>query len=124
MTAADPAAVPAPASPAALEAPPAEPFALAELRAAVVRPFRILDVVLGERARFVANVGTRTALFTLLGVLVVSSSLFAVPFAAVDGGRRLGHVAQLFLGSTPDCRGAQSFYEAVGNLIVPPAGWR
>jgi len=51
----------------------------------------------------VANVGTHTARFTLLGVLAVSSSLFAVPFAAVDGGRRLGHVAQLFLGSMLIC---------------------
>lgn len=26
-------------------------------------------------------------------------------------------------GTAPDFRGARSFYEAVGNLIVPPAGW-
>lgn len=40
------------------------------------------------------------------------------------GATPLGDVTPPFCdGTAPDFRGARSFYEAVWNLVVPPAGW-
>jgi len=83
--------------------PPAEPFALGELQACLYRPHRTLDIVLADRARLVASVRCGKELLALVAVLALCSITFAVPFAAVDGSRRLGHVAILFLGSVLLC---------------------
>lgn len=93
------AASPAPAATLAASLP----FAAAELRACVVRPQRLLDVVLVERQRLVASVLQPAHLLLLVGALLVTAVAFAVPFGLVEGARRGGHVALLFLGSVLLC---------------------
>lgn len=83
--------------------PPAEPFAAAELSASIVHPARMLDVVLGERKRLVANLRSGHELRVLLAALFVCSVLFAIPYGLVDGWDRVLHVAVLFLGSSLLC---------------------
>lgn len=104
MTSDTPPPLPNPAAPVA--PPPVAasvPFTDAELRACLARPHRALDLVLAERGRLVASVVSAHALLALVALLLVCSSVFAVPFAAVDGARRVGHVAALFLGSVLLC---------------------
>ena len=95
--------IPAPDQKPPSELPGPEPFLTAELQACLKRPQRTLDIILAERHRLVATVSTGTALGTLLVVLGACSVVAATPFAAVDGGRRLLHVATLFLGSVLVC---------------------
>jgi hypothetical protein len=99
---------PAPAAAAPVAAPaaaviPSEPFTRGELRACLAQPHRTLDVVLAERGRLAASVVAGRELIALVALLLVCSTLFAVPFAAVDGTARAGHVAVLFLGSVLLC---------------------
>ncbi|MFN3244087.1 MAG: hypothetical protein ACE37K_21450 [Planctomycetota bacterium] len=83
--------------------PPAEPFAHAELSASLRRPYRMLDVVLGERRRLVENLKTGRDLRALVATLLACSALFAIPYGLVDGWGKVGHVALLFLGSVLLC---------------------
>ena len=82
---------------------PAAPFAAAELRTCLVRPQRMLDVVLVERGRLVASVLQPANAIALTAALLVCAVAFAVPFGLVEGVRRGGHVAMLFLGSVLLC---------------------
>ena len=63
------------------EETPAEPFGKDELQASMTRPLRVLDVVLGERKRMVANVRSARELRQLIYVLLLCSVVFAIPFA-------------------------------------------
>lgn len=95
---ADSAAIAAAVLPAATE-----PFSTAELRTCLVRPQRMLDVVLVERGRLVASVLQPANAIALAAALLVCAVAFAVPFGLVEGVRRGGHVAMLFLGSVLLC---------------------
>lgn len=106
MTDLTPVPVPAGGTTAAAAAAPREPvapFSRAELRACLAQPQRAFDVVLADRDRLVANVAAARELGALVALLLVCSVAFALPFGAVDGGRRAGHVALLFLGSVLLC---------------------
>ena len=82
---------------------PDAPFTTAELRSCLVRPQRLLDVVLVERGRLVASVLQPANAIALAAALLVCAVAFAVPFGLVEGVRRGGHVAMLFLGSVLLC---------------------
>ncbi|HEX5050752.1 MAG TPA: hypothetical protein VFZ65_03170 [Planctomycetota bacterium] len=84
-------------------APLAAPFGADELSASLVRPARMLDVVLGERQRLAANLRSGQELRALLAALFTCSVLFAIPYGLVDGWGRVLHVAMLFLGSVLLC---------------------
>lgn len=103
MSSDTPLPVPSPKATNAAPAVAGEPFTDVELRACLSRPQRTLDIVLAERARLVASVVSARAIVGLVALLLVCSTVFAVPFAAVDGTRRVGHVAALFLGSVLLC---------------------
>src|SRR4030095_13036872 len=81
----------------------AAPFAIAELRTCLVRPQRMLDVVLVERGRLAAGGVAPATPLALAAALRVCAVAFAVPFGLVEGVRRGGHVAMLFLGSVLLC---------------------
>lgn len=83
--------------------PPAEPFAQAELRASLTQPQRMLDVVLGERRRLVANLLGGHEMRSVLASLLLCSLVAAIPYGMVDGPRRVLHIAMLFLGSVLLC---------------------
>lgn len=81
----------------------AEPLTREELSASLLRPHRMLDVVLGEPRRLSSNILAGVELRALVLALLVCSTLFTVPFALVDGWSRLAHVAMLYLGTVLLC---------------------
>ncbi|MGC6486213.1 MAG: hypothetical protein ACON4Z_01080 [Planctomycetota bacterium] len=101
--------------------PEAVPFAPDELTATARRPHRLLDVVLGERRRLAATLRGGDALPALLLALLVCSLLAALPFAAVDGGDRVAHVAALFLGSVLLCYPSLQVFGAYLGVRLKPA---
>jgi hypothetical protein len=66
-------------------------------------PLRMIDLVLGERRRFAANVAQEHRLPTLLSVLTVATVAFALPFGAVLGPGCFWRVAALLLGGLAIC---------------------
>lgn len=93
------------ATPEALQPEPVPvlPFTNYELRQSWRQPQRCLEIVLAERARLVASIGTRAHLATLTGLLLMCSIVFALPFGAVLGLQKTGDVALLFTGSVLIC---------------------
>lgn len=80
-----------------------QPFSRQELRGMLRAPLRLLDLVLGERRRFAANVAQAHRLPSLLLVLAVAVVVFALPFGAVLAPTRFWRVAELLLGSLAVC---------------------
>jgi hypothetical protein len=80
-----------------------QPFSRQELRGMLAAPLRLIDLVLGERRRFAANVAQEHRLPLLLLVLTVATAAFALPFGAVLGGRGFWRVAALLLGGIAIC---------------------
>lgn len=66
-------------------------------------PLRMVDLILGERRRLVANVAQEHRLPSLLLVLVAATALFALPFGAVLGPHGFWRVAALLLGGLAIC---------------------
>ncbi len=85
--------------------PPAtpDPFDALELRGALLRPHRSLDIVLSDPARLVATLAERTPTAWLAALLANSSVLCAIPFGLVLGLDRFWHVTALFFGSQLIC---------------------
>jgi len=81
----------------------AAPFSPSELKAVLVRPHRIVEVVLAERGRLAASLGDRRSLGMLALILLLSSVAFALPYGAVLDSGRLWRVVQLFAGSALIC---------------------
>ena len=81
----------------------AEPFEPGELREAIVKPHKSLDVVLADPARLVATLSQRNARPWLAFLLAGSSVICAVPFSLVLGVDRFWHVTALFFGSQLIC---------------------
>ena len=79
------------------------PFSRQELRGMLRAPLRLVDLVLGERQRFAANVAQGHRLPTLLLVLTVAVVVFALPFGAVLFPSGFWRVAELLLGSLAIC---------------------
>ncbi len=98
---------------------PAEPFAVADLRAALIRPGHLLDVVLGERGRLVSTVRVGGTLAALIGVLMLCSVVGAMPFGTVDGLGRVMHAAVLFLGSVLICFPALAVFSSYLGVKLP-----
>jgi hypothetical protein len=79
------------------------PFSRHELRAMLRAPLRMVDLVLGARGRFAANIAQEHRLPTLMLVLAVATAAFALPFGAVLGLDRVWRVAALLLGTLGIC---------------------
>ncbi len=84
---------------------PAEPFAAHELSAALARPQRWIDVVLAGPARIAANIEHGRSLGALALVLLLASTVFALPYGLVIGVgvEAWWRVIALYLGSTLIC---------------------
>jgi hypothetical protein len=80
-----------------------QPFSRQELRGMLAAPLRMVDLVLGERRRFAANVAQEHRLPSLLLVLTVATVAFALPFGAVLGLGGFWRVAALLLGGLAIC---------------------
>jgi hypothetical protein len=80
-----------------------QPFSRQELRGMLGAPLRLVDLVLGERRRFAANVLQEHRLPTLLFVLTIATAAFALPFGAVLGPGRFWRIAVLLLGGLAIC---------------------
>jgi hypothetical protein len=83
--------------------PPAEPFARADVDAALVNPLRAIDVVLASPRRLARNVESARELVRLTALLLLCSALFALPFGFVLGLDAWWRVGVLYLGSTLIC---------------------
>jgi hypothetical protein len=80
-----------------------QPFSRQELRGMLGAPLRMIDLVLGNRRRFAANVAQEHRLPTLLFVLAIATAAFALPFGAVLGVGYVWRVAALLLGGLAIC---------------------
>jgi hypothetical protein len=78
-------------------------FSRQELRACLRAPFRLADMVLGQRRRLAMNVGQEHRLPTLALVLAAATAGFALPFGAVLGPGFWWRVAALLLGAVAVC---------------------
>ena len=96
------------------------PLAHAELVGCLTHPHRMVQTVLGERRRLAQNLHRGTELRAVLWVLLACSVAFAVPFALVDGGARLLHVAILFVGSVLLCYPALQVFGSFLGLPLHP----
>ena len=83
--------------------PPASPYEASELRSVFLQPQRALELVLTERERLIETVARRRDLWTVTGVLLYASVVFALPYGAVLGPDRFWRLAALFLGSLLIC---------------------
>jgi hypothetical protein len=79
------------------------PFSRYELRGMLLAPLRTVDLVLGARRRFAANIAQEHRLPSLLLVLAAATAAFALPFGAVMGLAGFWRVAALLLGSLAIC---------------------
>jgi hypothetical protein len=79
------------------------PFSRLELRGMLRAPLRTVDLILGARGRFAANIAQEHRLPTLLLVLAAATAAFALPFGAVLGLDRFWRVAALLMGALGIC---------------------
>jgi hypothetical protein len=83
--------------------PPPNPFSRKELNKTLAMPLRLLEVVLAERGRLVANITGRRDLARLALAMLLGSVLFALPYGAVLSPSRFWDIATLFVGSMVIC---------------------
>ena len=79
------------------------PFDRAFLQGTFLRPHRLLEVVLSERERLVANVARNEHLLHITLLMAAGSVLFALPYGAVLGIERMWDVAWVYVGSAAIC---------------------
>ncbi|MEW6071751.1 MAG: hypothetical protein AB1726_04025 [Planctomycetota bacterium] len=82
---------------------PRAPHPAGELRALFGRPHRTLAVVLAEPERLASTIAAGRNVVLLVGALLYTSVVFALPFGAVLGLERFWRVALLFVGSLAIC---------------------
>lgn len=105
-----------------LEPPPAvAPFEEREIRAAALRPHRVIDLVLVERARLAKTVAGSANLASLIGVLLLSSVVSALPYGFVLGPQRALRVAALNVGAVAICVPALHVFICYFGLRIRPA---
>jgi hypothetical protein len=83
--------------------PPPNPFSRKELNQTLAMPLRLLEVVLAERGRLVANITGRRDLARLALAMLLGSVLFALPYGAVLSPSSFWDIATLFVGSMVIC---------------------
>lgn len=107
-------------TPAILSDPAAAPHERARLLTALRRPDALLEVVLGapERLAAHARTGAHGGLVALL--LLLSSTLFALPYGCVFGAAGFWKVAALYLGSTLICVPALQVFAAYLGVRARP----
>lgn len=74
-----------------------------ELEAALRRPDRLLELVLGAPDRLAADVLAGAQLPRLLVLLLLASTIFALPYGCIFGAAACWKVATLYLGATLIC---------------------
>jgi hypothetical protein len=100
--------------------PPAQPNADDEIRAGLVNPLKLVDLVLAAPQRLSANVEQRSGLLLLFVTLLVASVLFSVPYGLVLGLDSWWRIAVLFLGSTLICLPSLHVYSTYLGLRATP----
>ncbi len=74
-----------------------------DLRSMFLLPLRALELVLSEQERLARTIASGRSSVLLVGALLYTSILFALPFGAVLGLDRFWRVALLFVGSLGIC---------------------
>lgn len=107
-----------PAAAAALPAP--RPFDDGELAAVLRRPAQALAVVLAERQRLAASIGSGSAPWRLVLLLLACTALAALPYGLVLGLPAWWKIAALFGGSVLLCYPSlQVFGSYLGSRLQP-----
>ena len=83
--------------------PEAQPHSAAELRVLFRVPFRALELVLTEQERLAQTIASGSRMVLLVGALLYTTIIFALPYGAVLGVERFWRVALLFVGSLGIC---------------------
>ena len=102
--------------------PPAEPFTQADIAAVWTQPWRLVEFVLSGSSRIAANVAQGKHLGSLVLALMLTSILFALPYASVVAQRpwwdSWWRVVVFYLGSTLICVPALQVFSSFLNLRV------
>lgn len=101
--------------------PPDRPCSRDELLQALVRPDRLLEIVLGAPERLAANARAGSSLAPFLALLLLASTLFALPYGCVIGWAAWWKIAVLYLGSTLLCVPSLHVFATYLGLRVPLA---
>lgn len=100
--------------------PPSEPRTKAELQSAFANPLRAVDVVLATPDRSRANQETRSALGTLVLLLVFVVAAWSIPFGLVLGVEAWWTMSALTLGSVAICLPSLHVFAALLGLRTTP----
>ena len=106
---------------APVEGPPApspDPFSREELNRTIWLPLRLLEVVLAERGRLVANVTHRLDLGRLAIAMFIGSVLFALPYGAVLTPEKFWDIAILYVGSMAICFPSLQVFSAYLGVAI------
>ena len=98
--------------------PSPEPFSRDELNRAIWLPLHLLEVVLAERARLVANVTHRRNLGRLALAMLSGSVLFTLPYGAVLAPATFWDIATLFVGSMAICFPSLQVFSAYLGVAI------
>ena len=85
------------------QCPAEDAFTRAEIVRAFVRPYKVIEYVLGGFERLARNIEEGRDLVLLTALLVAASILFAVPYGAVPPARAPWKIVVLYLGSLLIC---------------------
>jgi hypothetical protein len=106
-----------PAAPSVTPAPALRPE---DLRAILRRPHHVLDLVLTEPGRLATTIAGGRLLGWVIGVLLGTSALLALPYGLVLDPERFWRVVLLYLGSFAICFPSLPVFSAyVGCRITP-----
>lgn len=100
-----------------LPSPPI-PFSRQELNRTFAMPFRLLEVVLAERGRLVANIAGKKELIRLAVAMLLGSVMFALPYGAVLDPGRCWDIAVLFVGSMVICLPSLQVFSAYLGVTI------
>ena len=81
----------------------AAPFSDAELDTALYSPAAAIDLLLAQRERFIASVIENRRWARMVGLLLLWTCLFSLPYGLVLSLRHAWQIATLFLGSVAIC---------------------
>jgi len=81
----------------------AEPFSGWELRRALLRPYLIIEYVLGGRQRLARNLADGRSVWLLAGLLLAAGVVATIPYGALSPVRSFWKIAVLYTGSLLLC---------------------
>ena len=83
--------------------PPAEPFSIKELRTLLLRPYLVVEYVLGGKDRLARNLSRGPGVWYVVGLLLVTGLVSTVPYGCLSPAGSFWKIAVLYTGSLLIC---------------------